>query len=136
MFKLRSAAFAAALLVSGAALQSAAAMPVANLAGGNAEVANAAFMLDYALSPDRPTRIERVDAEAAQAAVADYFDFDAIITLGALALAGAAMAAFTAMAVRRGAEEKAPVEPAWRATVFRAVQADLAALTETYRRAA
>jgi hypothetical protein len=134
MTTLRNAAFAAALLVSGAALHTAEAMPVANLAA-NGDVAQAAFMLDDSLSPGRPARLERIDADAAQAA-ASYFDFDAVITLGALALAGAAMAAFASIAARRNAEDTAAAEPAWREAAFRAVQADLAAFTATYRRAA
>jgi len=135
MITLRSAALAATVIASGAALHSAAAMPVANLAS-DAGVAKAAFVLDYALSPDRPTRIERIDTETVQTAVADYFDFDAVITLGALALAGGALAGFAAIAGRRSSKAPTPIEPAWRQTVFSAIQADLAAFTETYRRAA
>jgi hypothetical protein len=132
MTSLRTAAFAAALLVSGAAFQSATAMPVANVAAGSAGLASTAFALDDALSPGRPARI---DAEAAQAA-AEYFDFDALITFGALALAGGAMAGFAALAARRSARETARVDPDWRETAFLALQADLAAFTGAYRRAA
>jgi hypothetical protein len=137
MITLRNAAFAIALLASGAAVQSATAMPAANLAGlANANVAASAFVLDEALAPGRPARLDRVDADAAETAAADYFGFDALISLGALALAGGVLAAFAAAAARREAKMNATGEPAWRETVFRALQADLAAFTASYRRAA
>ncbi len=52
MINLRKLVFAAALLGSGAALQSAEAMPVANLAA-NPDVARSAFVFDEALNPAR-----------------------------------------------------------------------------------
>jgi hypothetical protein len=133
MITLRAAAVAA-LLLSGAAMQPAHATPVADLTGPGA--ARTEFDFGDQVFPDRPGRLDRVDANAAQAAAERYFDFDALITLGALALAGGAMAGFAAVAARRGREDTVANEPAWRESVFRAVQADLAAFTETYRRAA
>lgn len=72
--------------------------------------------------------------EASRTAVENYFDYDTVITLGVLALAGGALAAFGAGAARRKAAEEA--EPAWRELVMRGVQADLAQFTATFRRAA
>jgi hypothetical protein len=135
MINLRQAAFAFAFAVSAAAFGSAEAMPVAPFVGA-AEIARAAFVFDEALSPGQPVRLDRVDAEAAQAAAQTYFDFDAMITLGAFALAGGSLAAFAALAARRREEKTEEGEPAWRESVFRAVQADLAAFAETQRRAA
>ena len=138
MTNLRNAAFTAALFVSGAALQPAHAMPVASLPIWDADAVKADFMFGDGLAPGRPSRLDRIDVQAAQAAVESYFSFDAFITLGALALAGAAMAGFAAVAARRVAEETrmSAAEPAWRDSVFRAVQADLIEFAESQRRAA
>ena len=138
MTTLRNALFAAAVLVSGAALQPAHAMPVASLTAWDPDVASADFMFGDGLAPGRPSRLDRIDVQAAQAAAESYFSFDAFITLGALALAGAAMAGFAAVAARRVAEEARANagEPGWRESVFRAVQADLIEFAESQRRAA
>jgi len=105
MTTLRNALFAAAVLVSGAALQPAHAMPAASLTSWDPETASADFVFGDGLAPGRPSRLDRIDLGAAQAAAQSYFSFDAFITLGALALAGAAMAGFAAVAARRVAEE-------------------------------
>jgi hypothetical protein len=73
-------------------------------------------------------------ASSPSRAAQDYFDYDALITIGALALAGGGLAAMGAGAARRRAA--AEREPAWREAVFRAVQADLAQFAESFRRAA
>ena len=138
MTTLRNALFAAAVFVSGAALQQAHAMPIASLPAWDSDVASADFMIGDGLAPGRPSRLDRLDVQAAQAAAESYFSFDAFITLGALALAGAAMAGFASVAARRVAEETRAnsAEPAWRDSVFRAVQADLIEFAESQRRAA
>jgi hypothetical protein len=116
-----SAAFAAACAAPGVA----SAMAVPDLA----HVAVLGSGTGFAFGAER---LGHVDAEAAQAAQ-DYFNYDSVITLGALALAGGALAALGARAARREAGER---EPAWREGVMRAVQADLAQFTATFRRAA
>ena len=138
MTTLRNALFAAAVLVSGAALQPAHAMPVASLTTWDPEVASADFVFGDGLAPGRPSRLDHFDVRAAQAAAESYFSFDAFITLGALALAGAAMAGFVAVAARRVAEETRAnrAELGWRESVFRAVQADVIEFAESHRRAA
>ena len=138
MTTLRNALFAAAVLVSGAALQPAHAMPAASLTSWDPETASADFVFGDGLAPGRPSRLDRIDLGAAQAAAQSYFSFDAFITLGALALAGAAMAGFAAVAARRVAEENRANagEPAWRESVFRAVQADVIEFAQSQRRAA
>jgi hypothetical protein len=78
-----------------------------------------------------PLASGRVDAVAA---AENYFEFDALVTLGALALAGGGLAAHTAR--RRTQKEVALSEPAWRQSVLAAVQADLSRFSETLRRAA
>ena len=125
-----SAAFAAASVAPGAA----SAMTVADLAQVSGLAAPAGFAFGDEVGPGRPVRLDRLDAEAARAAAQDYFNYDTVITLGALALAGGALAALGARATRR--EAAATREPAWRENVMRAVQADLAQFTATFRRAA
>lgn len=118
MSALRNAVFALALAFSGA---EAAAMPAAGLS-------------TFASFEDRLTSGEPLQLAQQQQAAADYFDFDAIVTVGALLLAGGAFAGFGAFAARRARQAEA-AEPVWRERVLRAVQADLAAF-ERQRRAA
>ncbi len=124
------AVFAAASVAPGAV----SAMTVADLGHVGGLAAPAAFALGEEVGPGRPIRLDRWDAEAAQAAAKDYFNFDTVITLGALALAGAALAALGARVARRDAA--AARESGWRETVMRAVQADLAEFSAPFRRAA
>jgi hypothetical protein len=136
MNAIRSLAFAAAVTLSAAVPASA--MTVADFAVAKAPLAApAAFLFSEPLVPGEPTRLDRVDVETARSAVESYFDYDALITLGALALAGAGLTAFGAYAGRRKIQEDAEsADPAWRQSVFRAIQADLAEFTESFRRAA
>ena len=96
MNAIRTAAFAAAA-VAFAAVSPAGAMTVADLA--HAQIA-AATPVDFSFGDQlglaRGARLERADATTAQAAAEDYFSYDALITLGSLALAGGALAAFGA----------------------------------------
>ena len=136
MTSFRNAAFAA-LLLTGAAMQPAHAMTVAALAGlPAAGVAKAVFSfaercsrppvgVSTASTSLRPKRRRR-----------DYFDFDALITLGASRWPAGRWVGLAVGAARRRAEEDAKREPQWRASVFRAVQAELAEFTAEYRRAA
>ncbi len=99
--------------------------------------APAAFLFSEPLLQSGAAPLSRIDAETARAAAEAYFSYDAVITLGALALAGGALAAFGGYATRRRAQEEVENgEPAWRESVFRAIQADLAQFTESFRRAA
>jgi hypothetical protein len=107
------------------------AMTVADLGKASGLAAPASFMFSDQIAPGRPGGL---DAQAMGAAAQNYFDYDTLITLGALALAGGAMAALGASAARR--EAAATSESAWRQTVMRAVQADLAEFTANFRRAA
>jgi hypothetical protein len=130
MNAIRSFALAAALSL-GAALP-APAMTVADLAGAKAPaVAPVSFLFS--------DQIARGRADATDAAVENYFGFDALITLGALAMSGGGLAALGAYAARRRKRNRAEAEsaePDERDSVFRSMQADLAHFTETLRRAA
>ena len=136
MNAIRSLTLAAALTL-GAALP-APAMTVSGLAASKATVAApAAFLFSEPMLPDAASRLDRIDAEAARTAAESYFNYDALITLGALALAGGALSAFAAFAARRRkVEEASGDEPAWRTSVFRALQADLAHFSDSFRTAA
>jgi hypothetical protein len=132
MSVIRAAVLSAAVsLVTGFA---APAMTVADLAHVRGFAAPADFTFGDELAIGRPGRLDRLDAQAARAAAEDYFTYAAVVTLGVLALAGGGLAAFGAGAARRKTVEV--VEPAWRASVMRAVQADLAEFTSAFRRAA
>ncbi len=128
--------------VSLSAAHPAAATPAAPLTAlvAQAPVEKAAFVFGEPLVPGRPSRLDRVDADAAEAAVESYFDFDALITFGALALGIGAVASM-AFAGSRGKPSSPPdtpeeVEPEWRESVFQTLQADLWKFTDGYRRAA
>jgi hypothetical protein len=136
------AAVFAAVSLSTAASQPAAATPAAHLFpfGAQGPAEKAAFVYGMPLVPGGPSRLDRIDAESARVAVESYFDFDALITLGALALGGGAMAAIGVAAARRK-PPKPPGEPdqaesGARESVFQALQADLWQFTQGYRRAA
>jgi hypothetical protein len=129
MSVIRAAVLSAA--VSLAAVCAAPAMTVADLGHGHGVAAPAEFSFGDEIAPGRAARVDSFDAAAAR----NYFDYDALVTLGALALAGGALAAFSVGAARRR-KAADDVEPAWRQSVMHAVQADLAQFTATLRRAA
>jgi hypothetical protein len=137
-------ALVAAVSLSSVALQSAAALPAAPVsaiaAPAPAEAGDAAFLLGGPLVPGRPSRLDRVDVASASAAVESYFDFDALISLGALVLCGGGMAAIAVAAARRKAGPSTGPSPEreeeWRESVFQAIQADLLEFTQDHRRAA
>jgi len=136
MNAIRSLAFAAVVSLSAAAPASA--MTVADFAGAKAPVAApAAFLFSEPALPGVPALVGRIDAETTLSAAQAYFDYDALVTLGALVLAAAGLAALGAYAARRrSVEEAESAGRAWRESVFRAIQADLAEFTESFRRAA
>ena len=132
---IRTAALLASLTLVPVAAPTAQALTVASLTELKSAPTPAAFSLGAALVPGRPSRLDRIDADAAR----NYFDFDALVTFGALALAGGALAAFGAGRAR--AKAKSPAVAAegngdWHESVFQALQADLTEFTRPYRRAA
>ena len=108
MSLLRNAALAAALTLAASA------------------PASAAFLFDAGAASGL------VHGDAVRAAVASYFDYDALLTVGVLAVAGGMLAALGSRRSRREAAR----DPEWRESVFQALQADLVAYAESYRRAA
>ena len=132
MSVIRAVALSAAVSLAG--VFAAPAMTIADLAHAPGLAAPANFTFGQEIAPGRPGRPDRFDADAARAAAEDYFSYDTVITLGVLALAGGALAAFGAGAARRKTAQD--VEPAWRESVIRAVQADLNQFAATFRRAA
>ena len=132
---IRTAALLASLTLVPVAAPTAQALTVASLTELKSAPTPAAFSLGAALVPGRPSRLDRIDADAAR----NYFDFDALVTFGALALAGGALAAFGAGRAR--AKAKSPAVAAegngdWHESVFQALQADLTEFTRPYHRAA
>jgi hypothetical protein len=85
-------------------------------------------------------RLDVLNPRTAQVAAERYFDFDTIITLGSLALAGGALAAvaFSASRARRAsdADENRELGAGWQAMVMRNLEADLMAYVRRGRRAA
>ena len=102
MTTLRNALFAAAVLYPGAALQPAARDARAT-AGLDADVVSDRLRVRRASGG--AARLDRLDAGPRRRRRRAISSFDAFITLGALALAGAATAGFAAVAARRTAEE-------------------------------
>jgi hypothetical protein len=74
-------------------------------------------------------------AEASRDAASRYFDFDVMITLGALAMASGAFVAVGIAGARRRAQAE-PVAEAWRTQVMQALEADLMQFSGDMRRAA
>jgi hypothetical protein len=76
-------------------------------------------------------------AEMSKAMAERYFDFNMIVTLGALALAsGAFVAAGVAGGRRRTAEKVGQPREGWRDEVMQALETDLAKFTVSLRQAA
>src|SRR5436309_521337 len=131
MNAIRTATFAAALSLASAFAPLAQAMPAANVAElATQSATESAFLVGQSLFPGRPARLDRYDVETASAAAESYFDFDAVITLGALILGGAAVAGIGLVAARRKPQANVAVaqerDPSWHESVFLALQADLA----------
>ena len=116
------------------------AMTVADLNFANATAFAAAPRIDLALGdqilPGHAGRWDRRDGETTRASQA-YYDFDVIISLGALALAGAAFAAIAFAAARRRQADRDPAtDTDWRNSVVQALEQDLLHFARGPRRAA
>ena len=96
-----SAAFLASVALSSAVH----AMPIAKIydiyPDSKTEAARIAFITEQQVILGGAARLDRLNPQTARSAVEDYFDFDAIITLGSLALAGGALAALAFSSKRR-----------------------------------
>jgi hypothetical protein len=103
-----------------------------------ATIQNADFVQGHEMLAGLQARQALVHAEASKAAAAQYFDFDVIVTLGALAIAsGAFVAAGIAGSRRRFASgATASSGEGWREEVMQALETDLAQFTSGLRRAA
>jgi hypothetical protein len=100
-------------------------------------VVNADFVQGHEMIAGLPARQALIRAEASKAAASQYFDFDVIVTLGALAIAsGAFVAAGIAGSRRRVAGAVASSGEGWREEVMQALEVDLAQFTSGLRRAA
>jgi hypothetical protein len=144
MNAIRTTAFFATLFVGFAVSQPGDAMPSAKLYNANAHIGATTSKVDFVPGREVPFgvsyRLDRMNAQTAEAAAQSYYDFDAIITLGTIALAGGGMAALGFSAARRGSArkdaEQAESGAGWRETVMRALEDDLTRYTRTIRRAA
>ena len=138
-----TAALSATFLLGIALTQPAIAMPVGNLHEATGQNAASISKVDFLSGQEIPFgasyRLDRLNPQTAQAAAESYFDFDAIITLGTIALAGGGLAAAGFSAARRGSsknEADAGTDRGWRAVVLQALEEDLTRYARTFRRAA
>jgi hypothetical protein len=101
-------------------------------------VVNADFVQGHEAIGGVPARAALARTEVSRVMAQRYFDFDVIITLGALALAsGAFVAAGIAGSRRRQAQTPvASPREGWREDVMQALEADLAQFSMGLRRAA
>jgi hypothetical protein len=136
-------AMKSAALLAGLALSTqASAMPIAKIYDiypDNSGAARIGFMPEQQVILGDAMRLDRLNGQTAHS-VETYYDFDAIITLGSLALAGGAMAGLVFSARRREAaeeidERREPTE-GWRELVMQNLEADLTAFIRNPRRAA
>jgi hypothetical protein len=133
-----------AALLAGVALSSeAGALPIARIYDeypASSTSTQALFTPDQPLSFNGAMRLDRMNEQTARAASQNYYDFDAIITLGSLALAGGALAVIVFSASRRpkadAADERHEPASNWRESVLRNLEADLTAYARSWRRAA
>jgi len=104
--------------------------------GSNTLVTKADFVQGHEIVAGVPAR-QAARAEMSKAMAARYFDFDMIITAGALTLAaGAFVAAGVAGGRRRMAEKASQPREGWREEVMQALEADLVQFTVGLRHAA
>jgi hypothetical protein len=137
-----NAMISAALLTGLALSAQASAMPIAKIYDiypSNSGAARVGFMPEQQVILSDAMRLDRLNGQTAHSVEA-YYDFDAIITLGSLALAGGAMAGLVFSAKRREAaedvdERREPVT-GWRELVMQNLEADLMAFVRNPRRAA
>jgi hypothetical protein len=134
-----SAAFLATIALSNAS----SAMPIAKIYdsyhGNSGSAAQIGFMPEQQATLGAPMRLDRLNEQTARSVEA-YYDFDAIITLGSLALAGGALAGLAFSTKRRQETDSVDVrrDPAtgWRDLVMQNLEADLMAFVRNPRRAA
>jgi hypothetical protein len=105
--------------------------------GASPSITHVDFVQGHESIAGLPARSALVRAEASRTAAAQYFDFDVIVTLGALAIAsGAFVAAGIAGSRRRVASNTAVAGEGWRDEVMQALEVDLEHFTSGLRRAA
>jgi hypothetical protein len=132
-----------AALLAGLALSTqASAMPIAkiyNTYPDNIGAAPVGFMPAQQLIVGEALRLDRLNGQTAHS-VESYYDFDTIITLGSLAIAGGALAGLVLSAKRReqaeADEERHEPAEGWRDLVMQNLEADLTAFVRNPRRAA
>jgi hypothetical protein len=99
--------------------------------------ANADFVQGHETLGGFQARQALARTEMSQAAAARYFDFDVLITLGALSIASGAFVAAGIAGVRRRAAGASDVaHEGWREEVMQALEADLSQYTMGLRQAA
>jgi len=134
-----------AALLAGLALSTqASAMPIAKIYDiyphDSVNAARIGFMPEQQVIVGDAMRLDRLNGQTAHAAAEAYYDFDAIITLGTLALAGGALAGLVFSAKRREAaddvDERREPSTGWRELVMQNLEADLMAFVRNPRRAA
>jgi hypothetical protein len=135
-------AMISAALLAGLALSTqASAMPIAKIYDtypNNSGAARIGFMPEQQVILGDAMRLDRLNGQTAHSVEA-YYDFDAIITLGSLALAGGALAGLVFSAKRREAEEvdeRREPTAGWHELVMQNLEADLMAFVRNPRRAA
>jgi hypothetical protein len=116
-------------------------MPIAKIYDtypNNSGAARIGFMPEQQVILGDAMRLDRLNGQTAHSVEA-YYDFDAIITLGSLALAGGALAGLVFSAKRREAEEvdeRREPTAGWHELVMQNLEADLMAFVRNPRRAA
>jgi hypothetical protein len=112
------------------------AQPQALAAAPSPMISNADFVQGHEIIAGVPAR-QAARLEQSKAMAQRYFDFDMIITAGALTLAsGAFVAAAVAGGRRRSAEKASAPREGWREEVMQALETDLAQFTVGLRQAA
>jgi hypothetical protein len=135
-----SAAFLAGLALSTQAM----AMPVAKIydiyPDNSANAERTGFVPEQQVILGGAVRLDRLNGQTAAAAAETYYDFDAIITIGSLALAGGALAGLVFSAKRReeaeAVDERREPQSGWRDLVMQNLEADLTAFVRNRRHAA
>jgi hypothetical protein len=136
-------AMISATLLAGLALSTqASAMPIAKIYDtypSNSGAARVGFMPEQQVILGDAARLDRLNGQTARSVEA-YYDFDAIITLGSLALAGGALAGLVFSSRRREEaetlDERREPTAGWRELVMQNLEADLMAFARNPRRAA
>jgi len=134
-----AAAIFASLAVTAASANVADSRTLGNLVSNrSAAIENADFVQGHESIAGLPARQALARAEGSKAAVARYFDFDVVMTLGALAIASGAFVAAGMAGTRRRMAAAAGTSPreGWREEVMQALEADLFQFTDGLRRAA